>query len=484
VSGELVCPPRWGTVRNLSRDTIGPEIGEVAVRLGYPLMPWQQYIADVTGELDDEGRLWYPETRLTVPRQSGKTQFTLTRQVDRMLHSVRRGWGRRPLGVYTAQTQAMAREKLVEEWHPIIETSELNPLLLPGNKGFIRSNGREQLRWEGGGRMITVPPTATGGHSLTVDVVDYDEAFAARDARVEQGLGPTQITRLSPQFNVTSTAGASAVDSPYLWDKVEDGRARVEFGAVDGRVAYFEWSAPDDADPSDPATWIACMPALGHTITAERIQIEHDKLPADEFARAYLNRWTGSVIRLIPAAAWASNRDAESQIIDRIWMSADASPGDGGRTAAISVGGYRADGRIGVEVLEHSAGLSWVAERIGQLTRKWSIDRLYVDPIGPIGSILPDIRVEANTNIEEVDAKTMIAACARFHQAVLEGTMRHRGQDVLDAAVDGVAKRQVLDSWAYARRLSSSDICPLVSVTLAHWGAAINPVRGLITMAT
>lgn len=456
----------------------------MAARLGKPLMPWQQEYADIAGELDADGFLWYPETRLTVPRQSGKTQLTLTRQIDRMLHSVRRGWGDRPLGVYTAQTQAMAREKLVEEWHPVIEASELNDLLLPGVKGFVRSNGREQLRWQGGGRMITVPPTATGGHSLTVDVVDYDEAFAAKDARVEQGLGPTQITRPSPQFNVTSTAGASAVDSPYLWEKVEDGRARVDVGQTDGRVAYFEWSAPDDADPSDPKTWEACMPALGHTITLDRIQIQHDKLPPDEFARAYLNRWTGSIIRLIPAAAWASCRDPESQIVDRLWMGADASPGDGGRTAAISIGGYRADGHIGVEVIEHGVGLSWVADRIGQLTRKWSIDRLFVDPIGPIGSILPDIKVEANTNIEEIDAKTMIAAVARFHQAVLDGSMRHRGQEALDAAVDGVAKRQVLDSWAYARRLSSSDICPLVSCTLAHWGAAINPVRGLITMAT
>ena len=48
------------------------------------------------------------------------------------------------------------------------------------------------------------------------------------------------------------------------------GRAQVE-GGGDRGMAYFEWSAPDDADPADPRTWRDCMPALGHTITEEAI---------------------------------------------------------------------------------------------------------------------------------------------------------------------------------------------------------------------
>lgn len=446
-------------------------------------MPWQQHVADVTGELDDEGHLWYPETRLLVPRQSGKTQLILTRQVDRMLNGKQRGWGVRPLGVFTAQTQALAREKLVEEWHPIIEGSELNEVLLPGKQGFVRSNGREQFRWVGGGRMITSAPTATGGHSLTCDVVDYDEAFAAKDARVEQGLGPTQITRPSPQFNVTSTAGGSAADSPYLWEKVEDGRARVEAG-VDSRVAYFEWAPEEDADPDAPDTWVSCSPAIGHTIDVRRIAIQNDKLSADEFARAYLNRWTGSLARIFPALQWNAARDPQSTIVGRLWMAVDVSPSpSGSRTAAISIGGYRADGRIHVEIVEHAAGTSWVADRVGALTRKWSVDRLYLDPFGPVGAILHDIKDKANVNIEEVDARTMIAACASFHQGLLDGSVRHLGQPELDAAAEGAAKRQVLDSWALARRTSSSDICPLVASVLVHWGATVNKDRGLIKMA-
>ena len=78
----------------------------------------------------------------------------------------------------------------------------------------------------------------------------------------------------------------------------------------------------------------------------------------------------------------------------------------------------------------------------------------------------------------------MAAASGRFLDAVMGRTVRHRGNVELDAAVDGAAKRTLLDSWAFARRPSSADITPLVSCVLAHWGCATNPHQGLIRMAT
>jgi hypothetical protein len=42
----------------------------------------------------------------------------------------------------------------------------------------------------------------------------------------------------------------------------------------------------------------------------------------------------------------------------------------------------------------------------------------------------------------------------------------------LTAAIAGAAKRPLSDSWAWARRGLSVDICPLVAVSLARWGYA------------
>lgn len=70
-AGSISCRPRFATPRD-PRETLGPAVGEIARRLGLPLMPWQQEVIDVALELDPDGSYHYDEVDLTVPRQSGK----------------------------------------------------------------------------------------------------------------------------------------------------------------------------------------------------------------------------------------------------------------------------------------------------------------------------------------------------------------------------------------------------------------------------
>ena len=51
-------------------------------------------------------------------------------------------------------------------------------------------------------------------------------------------------------------------------------------------------------------------------------------------------------------------------------------------------------------------------------------------------------------------------------------SLRYVPRPALDAAVAGAAKRPLGDGWAWARRRLSTDICPLVAVSLARWGHA------------
>jgi hypothetical protein len=50
-------------------------------------------------------------------------------------------------------------------------------------------------------------------------------------------------------------------------------------------------------------------------------------------------------------------------------------------------------------------------------------------------------------------------------------TLRHLGQEELDAAVEGAAKRPMGDAWLWSRKNSTVDISPLVGCTLALWGS-------------
>lgn len=465
----------------------------MARKLGYEPMPWQCDMWDTMYEyelVDGVKKLWYREARITVPRQSAKTTSTLVRQVHRVTHSHLHGWGSRPVAAFTMQHASDARDKMVNDWMPIVEYSELVPELRGEcvEKGFLRSNGKESMLWATGGRMITFPPNATGAHGGTFDLVDIDEAFAFPDNRAEQGSRHTMITRKSPQIVIQSTAGTA--ESTYLREKVDNGRERVTdqlAGGEEGHVYYLEYSIGPEDDINNPDHWWRWMPALGYTIDIDAVMLEYDAMKGtpDEFFRAYGNGWTGSSSQIIPAADWAACYSPKTARTGKVWMAVDVSPGlnGKGRAASIAVASFRG-AEIHTEIIAHGAGDSWVAEKLGELTRKHTVQLLYIDTTGPVGEILPDIKLLAMANLEIADSKTMAHACGRLLSGVLDRVVRHRDQPMLTAAVEGAAKRVLDDSWAWKRRTSTSDISPLVAITLAAWGAATNGDRGMIGMHT
>lgn len=245
VDASLTCPPRFGTPRNFNRKTLGPAVGSVARKLSKPHLPWQQHVADVTGEIDpDTGELFYDEVVLLVPRQSGKTTLKLAKATHRC--TATSFFGPRQHVVYTAQTRNKAREKFEEDFAPeLLGSATFAPRIKPH-----WGNGNEHIRFTNGSRFGIEATTEKAGHGSTLDEAYIDEAFAQVDDRLEQAFEPAMITRANRQLWVVSTAGWLD-GSPYLLDKVRVGREQIETGLA-SRTAYFEWSAPDDADPEAP----------------------------------------------------------------------------------------------------------------------------------------------------------------------------------------------------------------------------------------
>ncbi len=250
-------------------------------------MPWQSLTTDVSHEIDPAtGELWYRVVIITVPRQSGKTTETLAVMVHRgVAHRIPQ------VIMYTAQSRIKAREKWEDEHLPILDRSPL--------KNFYRvrkTTGNEAILWRNGSKHGIDASTEKAGHGGVLDLGVIDEAFAHADSRVEQALKPAMVTRPGAQLWILSTAGTAK--SEYFRGKVNAGRVMCELG-MPSRVAYFDWSAPDDADPADPATWYRCMPALGIVrpdgtgITEATIQAEYDSMDLADF-RTSTSGWTRS----------------------------------------------------------------------------------------------------------------------------------------------------------------------------------------------
>jgi hypothetical protein len=461
------CPPRFATRRRHERRTFGGAVAQIATTLGTPLDPWQRFVADVALEVDDEGRLCYRDVTFTVPRQSGKSTLILPVMVHRAI-----AFAERQKITYTAQTRNDARKKWIEEYLYRLQRSPFK------TKFQTRlANGGESILWDNGSMQDLLATRRDSGHGFTLDLGVVDEAFALYDDRVEQAMKPAMVTRPQAQMWVTSTAGDA--QSAWLWSKIEQGREAAQADVGHG-TAFFEWSAGDDDDPDDEATWRRCMPALGARVSVETIRSERLSMPDPSFRRAYLNQWPVARHESVFAEAdWLKCQDGLSQPSGLLGFAIDMPPDRS--SAAVGVCGLNAAGRLHGEVVERRDGSAWVADRVAELASRWS-SPVAVDPVGPASSLIEPLR-QRGVDVIVVGLREHAQAAGFLFDAVRNGEFAHIGQPVLSEAVLSARQRQVGDVWLWARGKGGVDVSPLVAVTLAARAFQVASRGGVETVA-
>lgn len=240
------------------------------------LMRWQETaIGTATEEIGHIPA--YRQVTIEVPRQQGKSVGILSLMTARGIAEPG------TMISYSAQTRLAGRRKFLDVWWPRIRRSPLAGLI-DVRKGY----GSEAFLFRNGSMIMLASGTEVSDHGDTLDLAVIDEAWSQRNDTIEQAVRPAMMTRPRAQLWVVSTAGNEL--SSYFRGKVDDGRAAVEAGVTD-TAFYTGFSAPDDADPADPATWRACMPALGATVTEETVAADFTTMELAEFRRAYLCQW-------------------------------------------------------------------------------------------------------------------------------------------------------------------------------------------------
>jgi hypothetical protein len=456
-------PPRFATPRTPSRETLGDAVERVGALLGAPPLAWQSLVMQTAFELEPDGRPAYREVRVTVPRQQGKTGgLLLPVMVHRALGGVD---GRAQRILYTAQDRNHAREK----WTEHVELLDRSPLRRLYS--VRRSNGSESIRWRTGAHWGVTASGEKSGHGFTLDLGVIDEAFAQTDDRLVQAFRPAMVTRPWAQLWIVSTAGTD--ESVFLRERVEDGRARVEADERTG-VAYFEWSAPDDAAVDDPATWALAMPALGTLIDLDTIRADYAAMDEGEFARAYLNRWRPGGTPVFSLADWVGCLDPTSAASGELAFGLDVSPDRA--HASIAVAGGRPDGRVHLELVERRGGTDWIAARVGELLERHRPVAVALDPAGPAGSLVTELtQLPRVPPLVLVTGRQYAQACGALFDDVTVRRIAHRGQPAFDDAVVAARRRTAGDAWQWSRPAAGVDPSPLIAATLARWGWANAP---------
>jgi hypothetical protein len=438
---------------------------ELAEMAGLQLDPWESdVLRQSLGETQD--RKWSAfEVTVVCARQNGKTEILIARILAGLFLLDER------LIVFSAHQFDTA----LEAFQRLQDVIDAVPEFSSRVSKTLTANGKEGIILKSGQRVKFKARTKKGGRGFTADCVIYDEAMDLPETAHGSTL-PTLSARPNPQV----WYAASAVDQ---WQH-ENGivLTRLRERAIDGTddsLAYFEWSVaaenPEQVThemATDPDSWAASNPALGIRISPEHVAREQRAMGTREFAVERLGvgdwpRTDGLEQNVLDQDDWANLYDAESRMVDPVFLAWDTTPDR--YASAIAAAGKREDGLWHVEVIDHRRGSGWIAERLSKLAKRHKLSGIGADKGSPGGALIPDVNKALARPVEEFNGRDYANACATFFDAIENETLRHLGSDELDEAVAVATKRTLGEAWAWARQ--SGDISPLVAATLALWGA-------------
>jgi hypothetical protein len=425
------------------------------------------------------------------PRQNGKGEILMAREL----------YGLYELGERFIVHSAHEWKTSERHFQRLERTIRACPELLASVKrtptgrivGFRLSHGDEAIELDDGRRIEFRTRTKQGMRGFDdVSLLVLDEAMV--------------ISQAAHGSMIPTLRASTAVRGPQLWyagsavDQERDDHgvvwARVRERGIEGTdeaLAYFEWSL-DFEDPArvpeevveDQDAWRRVNFAIGRG----RIPVEHMEREFRVLGRrAFVVELLGvgdypdtseSGLTVIDMERWALLEDGRSRMPDPVCLAFDVSPDR--QTASIAAAGRRDDELMHVEVIDHRAGTGWVVKRLRELYERHYPQTIVCDGKSPAASLLRELD-EAGVVVETLSASEHAQACGMLFDLVGQERLRHLGQPELDAALRGAATRPLSEAWAWRRRDSSADICPLVAVTLAVFPAMSTSASGELMVA-
>lgn len=439
---------------------------------GWTLLPWQKWLYIHALEKDRCGAGFrYDTVVVLIARQNGKSRWLLGLVLWRLFMDDAR------LVISAAQALAFSERFLATG----VEEIERVPALRRRLESFCRTNGKNSvsLKRDGGGRSEWIVQVAsrTGARSLTADLVVLDELREHRDWDAWDAFTATTTAVKRSQTVCASNAGDK--QSVVLKELRDAARQRIAAGDTDNSsVGLFEWSAPSDADPFDESLWPLANPSLGELITVEKLRALSQRPNLNGFKTEHLCQWVEQLeTGPFPEGTWEkcldvdSGPSSDSPISVGIDVSVDRS------TAYVATAYRRDDGLLGVELVARRDGTDWLADWLTAPERSWFDGRVALQARGaPVSSMIDELQ-DAGLTVVEWGGPELAKAFGKFYDRVKSGSIRHRADPALDAAVSCAATHFVADTWVIDRKKSAQDAAPLIACIAAAWLANVPQVE-------
>jgi hypothetical protein len=471
--------PRVGWVPTAS-ESLGADAVEFARRVGMTLDPEQELVLDGSLGLREDGRWQTREVGVNMPRQNGKGEILLARELFGLFELGER------LLIHTAHEFKTSAEHFQRLEAVIRACPELHARVhrRPSGQidGYRYSHGEESITLQDGARIEFKTRTKSGMRGFAgVDFLALDEAMIISEAAHSSGMPIIRASkaRRGPQlWYAGSAVDQETHEQGVVWARVRERGLTAD----DPSLAYFEWSLdvghPDDVTEEmalDVALWRQVNFAVARgRVPEEHMEWERRAMSLRGFIVELLGvgdwpRTDGTSGFALSLEQWVELADAGSSIVGPVWFAFDVSPDRA--WASIAASGRRADGLAHVEIVERRRGTSWLPDRLAGLVEKHDTAGVICDAVGPAASVL-HLLSELEVEVETTSAREHANACGLLFDLVEEKGLRHLGTAELSSAVKGATKRPLGDAWAWSRKDSHVDISPLVAATLALFAAS------------
>ncbi|WP_231927245.1 terminase [Micromonospora zamorensis] len=459
VEPRLWTPPlRDLTDRNAS---FGYELIDFARAIGWPLDPWQRWLAIHIGELLPDGRPRFRIALILVARQNGKSLFcrilTLYWMFVETVPIV--------FGINSTRDTAKA------SWKEVIKMAESIELLareLPA-RHINKQIGEEEFWNSLGSSYLFGAPNSRAGRSRTIDRAIIDELRQHKNRDAWDALIPTMNAVPDAQAVIITNEGDdSAVVLHELGDAAQ---AFIETGEGDPRLGLFSWSAPPGSDPTDVEALAYANPDLNRRalqLDALLGQATQAKRAGGEtLARFRIEMMCQRVDTLDPAIdpdAWKAAGSPEpvnlAEYRTRLCLCLDVSLN--GEHATL-VAAATIDGITHVEVVQRWQGFGCTAAvraELPAIMKRLRPAQFGWFPAGPAAGIAASLRAKGSrswagrTKVAELTGDTP-AVCMGLAEQVITGQVQHPDDDMLNAHVSQTQKLRHGDAWVYTRRGSA-----------------------------
>ena len=439
---------------------------DLAAVAGLFLDPWQEYV--LRGSLGEKRNGKWSAFRcgLVVPRQNGKNALLEARELAGLFL-----FGEKRI-IHTAHETKTARESM----QSLMNRMKSCPDLMEQVQGFEGDLDKEfsgmkvgndpSITLKSGAKISYAARSKGSGRGFTGDLIVMDEAYALKTAEMAAML-PTMAAKSmdgNPQIWFTSSAGMP--ESDLLEAMRQEGIKKSS-----DRLAYFEWSAEDDAPIDDVESWYQANPGLGIRISEQYVRDEYEVFieaeAIEEFKRERLGIWAKLGGESVFAdGVWSALADEESKPTEQIVFGVEIA---GNReSASIALLSFRADDLIHAEIVENRVGTSWLGTRLAELQKLYNPIATVAIAGGHVDSLVPSWKRDG-ARVKLIKFADYVKACGVIYDWITQGKLRHLDDDLLNAPIDGVRQKFTRDnaSWYWSRASSDVDITPLVALTVA-----------------